>query len=392
MKLLFLCNLAPRKLGAFEDFIIGVGEELAQGGDTLVCIFSQEPCEEVAQRLGEHQIHWHAISGWADVTGVHPWAVCRPALRILQHEKPDVVAVHFGNELPLAFVIALSKLGMGRSTKWVWHQRQQISAPRTYLQRSMSRVRILAGVCDHFVALYQGGRASLRQRGVPDGRISTIYNGVPPFVSNRAAGWLRQQLQIPATPTLITNIGSLIIRKRIDLTIQAFATICNGHSVRQSSAPGNEDLPHLILVGEGPEEEHLRALAKAENVASLVHFMGRRNDVREILSESDLLLLSSDAEACPWAIIESVSVGIPCVSTDAGAACELIEDGVSGYVVKRGSAEELAAGISKLIDNVERRRSMGDESHCRWKSMFTRELVVTKHCRLYRSLAEKEVD
>ena len=381
MKLLFLCNLSPRKLGAFEDFIVGVGEGLAPGGDSLVCVFAEKPCDEVSEKFDQCGVRWHTVNSWNDEKGVHPWAICLPLLRILRIEKPDIVAVHFGNELPLTLIILLSKIIGYSNIKWVWHQRQQINKPSAWLQRHLSRIRILSLFCHHFVALYHGGKDSLQRRGIKSNHVSVIYNGVPPYIARRSPGWLRDELGIPKDADVITNVSSLIRRKRIDLTIQAFAKLyCDDEN------SCDRILPHLILVGEGPECDNLRKLSESKDVSYRVHFMGRRNDVREIMSESDLLVMSSEAEACPWSIIEAMSVGLPCVSTDAGAARELIDESITGKVVNQGDLSALVICIREILDNTNIRNAMIDASSQRWTTQFTKSRVISEHCRLYRRL------
>lgn len=287
-----------------------------------------------------------------------------------------------------------------------------------------SRIKILSVFCDHFVALYKFGRESLLLRGIKDQQISVILNGVPAYewqgeggevesFTTDEHGWtrmntmrdrsfaedersariahdgdegegedsrvgLRGELGFAEGEFVVTNVSSLIPRKRLDVTLRAFAAA--------------EDLNHkrvLVLIGSGPEEGALRIMGDDLGISSRLHFLGVRNDVRKILAASDVLLLSSDAEACPMVILEAMSVGLPCISTEAGAATELIHNGTTGFVVQRGGADEMSRCLNMLLRDEKLQEEMREASLLRWKEHFTLRRMVQQHVELYRELVEQ---
>lgn len=389
MKVLFLCNLVPAKLGAFESFVTELGRELTGGGNEMTAVFAQDPSPAVANRFQSAGVIWHSIKVWEGRGGqVRPWRVVLPAIAILKKERPDVVAVHFGNELPTLLLILLSKVLIRKTIRWVWHQRQQIRDPSLGLEGKIGRIKLLSLACDHFVALYKAGRESLLLRTIPREKISVIYNGVPEYPGTSERARLRSDLGVSTDDFTITNVSSLISRKRLDVTLRAFA-MAKGKVSQEAPEDAAKTRLRLVLVGEGPGREKLAKMIEELGLGSDVVFAGQRNDVRDVLNASDLMVLTSDAEACPMVVLEAMSVGLPCVLTEAGAAKELVGNGVTGYVVERGDHMELAERISELARDDLMRTSMGDAARKRVSNKFTLRQMVFNHIDLYTALANR---
>jgi glycosyltransferase involved in cell wall biosynthesis len=165
---------------------------------------------------------------------------------------------------------------------------------------------------------------SLRQGYVGQASNATMRNA--PYASH-----LTSHVSPPEV-LLITN-GSLIPRKRIDFILRACAELTRkelpGCQVAallserpEGSLPSATEQPNslttvtlppwrLLIIGEGPERERLAALAAELGIAGRVHFLGLRNDVREILPECDIYLHAALAETCTYATTESMAAGIP---------------------------------------------------------------------------------
>jgi glycosyltransferase involved in cell wall biosynthesis len=417
MKTLLFCNLIPRKTGAYEALLAAIGQEFRKAGDEFVVVFSGEPIPPVAESLRGAGVKWQVLAGWVAPSGgrVRPWNFVLPALRIIRHERPDIVAVHFGNELPTLVASLLCRV-MGwwlrlisssttrqldnyttqRSPRWVWEQDQQIRDPGR-MGGWISKIRLLGLGVDRFLAVYEGGRQSLLKRGVPAQKITVIHNAVAPYTPSRKKGWLREELGIdPGEVIFITN-GSLIPRKRIDFLLHVCAdlkkaaekTFEQKHAknakgdisfsaeVRDQTPPARSSVHtlntsrwSLLVIGDGPERERLAVLAGELGIAAQVHFLGLRNDVREILPESDIYLHAARAEACTYAVTESLAAGIPALALNAGAAREQIEDGVSGYVFEEAVTGPFTACLVDLVGDPSLRMEMGQRAQSRWESLF----------------------
>ena len=377
MKTLFFCNLIPLKNGAFEALLAALGHAFARAGDEFVAVFAGEPIASVAESLRAAGVRWHVLKGWADGPDrERAWHFVLPAVALVRRECPDVAVVNFGNEMPTLAAILLARAWRGSRTRWVWQQHQQIQDPGP-VGRYLSRVRLLAVGVVHFVAVYEGGRLSLRRRGIPDARITVISNSVAAFKPQRARGWLRHELDLPRDAVVFVSTGSLIPRKRIEFIVRACASLRGADDVQW----------RLLVIGDGPERQALNRLGHSLGISQDVHFMGIRQDVREILAEADVLVHASLAETCTYAITESMAAGIPAVVTDAGAAREQIEDGRSGFVVGKDDLESFVSRLGRLLGDPALRQSMGAVARERWARHFCLAGSGERYQRLYNDLA-----
>lgn len=371
MKTLFFCNLIPNKLGAFEALLVALAGEFQGAGDELVIAFAREPIPEVGEELRAAGARWVVIEAWTEGAGrEHPWAFCRPALRLLRAENPDVAVVHFGNELP-SLAAALTGRLQGIRARWIWQQDQEIRDPNP-LTRHVSKLGLLRLGFHHFVGVYEGGKRSLLLRGIPESNVSVIYNAVRDHQTRRDPGWLRSELGLPEDAVLIVNVGWHIPRKRIDFVLRAVSRIANAV---------------LVQVGEGPEQESLRRMCRKLGIEKTVHFLGLRNDVRDILAEADILAHASLAETCTYVTSESMCAGIPAVVTNAGAAREQIVDGATGYVMAADDHERFVSFLSEFATQPERRREMGRRARERWSERYRVEVSARKYHELYARIA-----
>lgn len=365
MKVLAFCNLIPNKRGAFEETLIYEGKLCRQRGDTLILGFAGEPILDVAIALRQEGVRWHIMPGWSDDNGnPHPWRFVGAALHLLAVEQPDVATVSFGNEIPALLVSLLSPLWGIRHLQWVWQQHQQIRDPGR-LTRCFSRLRLLNLRFDHFVATYEAGRKSLLRRGIPNSKITVVRNSVADYSPHRAPGWLRRELGFSTETNVMVTTGSLIARKRIDFILRAFAVL------NESLSPSSRGIAvHLLVLGSGPEHDKLKQLAGTLKIDRQVHFLGLRNDVREILAEATVYLHAALAETGTYAIIEAMAAGLPTVVTDAGAARYQIVQGETGYVLDPNDFKGYCDCLQQLVINPGLRRTFGQAARRRWELRY----------------------
>jgi colanic acid/amylovoran biosynthesis glycosyltransferase len=113
--------------------------------------------------------------------------------------------------------------------------------------------------------------------------------------------------------------------------------------------------PDLILtvVGDGPDRSELQEQAARLGVTPNLRFLGYRSqtEVRDEMRGADVFVLPSFAEGVPVVLMEALATGVPVVATRVAGVGELVEEGVSGYLVPPGDPIPLAEGIGKLIED-----------------------------------------
>lgn len=145
----------------------------------------------------------------------------------------------------------------------------------------------------------------------------------------------------------ISLVGRLSEEKNIEMAIRAFAkTQHEGYTFH--------------IYGTGPLLQKLQNLVSQLHLESEVFFEGQVVHVVDYIRDSEIFLLTSNFEGMPNALIEGLAMGLACISTNfpSGAAPELIEDGLSGYVVPMNDVNALAEKMQTLIDNEDLRHSM----------------------------------
>jgi len=139
----------------------------------------------------------------------------------------------------------------------------------------------------------------------------------------------------------------------------------------------------FVIVGEGPLLSDLKSLAKEKELP--VAFLGWQSDIEKILSFSDLVLLTSENEGTPVALIQAQMAGIPVLTTDVGSASEVIINGQSGFCLKY-SAKDFADKIELLSKSADMRLSFGAAGKSHARNNFSLRRLISDHTELYKDL------
>ena len=142
-------------------------------------------------------------------------------------------------------------------------------------------------------------------------------------------------------------------QKRHDLILLAFQKVIEQYPEYK-----------LCFYGDGEDLEEIIKLTEKLGLQSSVIFKGKVDNVVEQISKSKIFVLTSDYEGIPNALIEAMSIGLPCVSTDCrpGGARLLIENKVNGIIVPTGDHEAISEAILFMLDNPEEATKMGNEA------------------------------
>lgn len=115
-------------------------------------------------------------------------------------------------------------------------------------------------------------------------------------------------------------------------------------------------------------------------------FLGYRNDIQNVMSQLDFVVLSSLWEGLPLTPIEAYSVGKTVIGTAVDGTPEIIRDGVDGYLVEPRNPMQLAEKINELIENPEMRESMGIQAMKRYQDEFSFEKLSERYIAFYEGL------
>lgn len=170
----------------------------------------------------------------------------------------------------------------------------------------------------------------VRNWGVPENKITIIYNGVE--LPNGI-----ESADVPLqTPVNIVAVSRLIPWKRVDDVIETVARL--------------EDVG-LVVVGDGPERNRLEALVCAKEIMDRVYFAGARSraETLSLMKACDIFVLNSTYEGLPHVVIEAMMIGLSVVATAVGGTPELVQDGQSGKLISPFHKEALYKALLELV-------------------------------------------
>lgn len=139
----------------------------------------------------------------------------------------------------------------------------------------------------------------------------------------------------------------------------------------------------FVIAGEGPLANELKELAKKMHLQ--IAFLGWQSDIEKILSFSDLVMLTSENEGTPVALIQAQMAGIPILATDVGSTSEVMINKKSGFCLNF-SAENFADIIEMLATNIDIKTSFGATGRAYARDNFSLNRLVSDHSELYRDL------
>jgi glycosyltransferase involved in cell wall biosynthesis len=139
----------------------------------------------------------------------------------------------------------------------------------------------------------------------------------------------------------------------------------------------------VAIVGDGPSLAGLKAKTAAAGVADRILFTGERHDVAPLLGAMDIFALTSKTEGLPNAVMEAMASRLPVVATDVGGTGEVVEDGVSGFLIAPGDVRKMTERIAELARGADRRQAIGEAARARIAAAFTVESMVTGTTAIY---------
>jgi glycosyltransferase involved in cell wall biosynthesis len=170
----------------------------------------------------------------------------------------------------------------------------------------------------------------------------------------------------PTSDTLqMATVGRLYLaQKGQDLLLAALAKV------------SWRDEPWILdIYGDGPDEAHLRDLAKFYDLEDRVRFLGFTDDVSSVWADHHVLLMPSRSEARGIVITEAMSCGRPVVASAVGGIPETVNDGVTGILVAAPTVDEWLASLERLWRERDSLPSWGENSRALASKLFADDVV-----------------
>lgn len=296
-----------------------------------------------------------------------PVAVAR-FMRLYQQYSVDIVHTHSSADSWMA------------STAAKISGRRPVVVRTRHLSVSFKNRLIYSFMADRVVTV--GGstrRYMIQEKRIPEGKVLTIPTGVDlvEFDPRRTPGDLRKELGIaPETPVY----GTVAVFRRL----KGHQYLLGAVPEIVRSVPGAK----LLLVGEGPQENNLRKLIREKNIGESVIMPGFRDDVARVLNTMDVFVFPSLQEALGTAILEAMAMKKPVVAGRVGGIPEIVQDGLSGFLIDPEAPEAIAEKVIELLMDPRARQRMGEEGRRFVETHYNNQLMVQRLERLYQGLME----
>lgn len=226
------------------------------------------------------------------------------------------------------------------------------------------------------VAVSESEAELLRSRRVVrSGKLYTIPNGIDPVPQGHEPGRLRRQFGIAPDAPLIGTIGRLVEQKApLD-----FVAACQIVHERHPDA-------QFMQIGDGPLADAVTRAATNLIDDGVFHQISYLPDASTFLGDLDVFLLNSLFEGGPYAPLEAMREGVPVVLTDVVGSRDVVEHGVTGYLVPFADVRAAADAVSALLKAPERRRQFAAEATRRLNDQFNVRRMGEAHRAMYEQL------
>lgn len=376
-KILLIRNAFAFDVGGAESFPVMMAQVLKANGLQTVIVSRHKGVLGLAKQNNIATIKglWWSQQNWSGVrTALSPlyllWQIILTVwyLQLFVRIKPDVIHAQSKDDF-IAATIA-GKL-LRKRVVWTDHAdlKYVFANQNIWYKNPVGKLVYCASTLANAIAIVSQGEWRLIEqtlgRGLNKKRFVLIYNGVldKQVVAFKRPGELTKSIIFSCSSRLVTTKG-------IGELIKAYKNI---HSTYPNT--------HLWLIGDGPEAESFKLMAKDE---PSIEFLGFSDNPLTYVKASDIFIHPSYNEAFSLSLIEATMLGKPIIACDVGGNSEIVHDGSNGILVSVKNVVALKDAMEKLVMDSDKREKYGKASRKYYEEQFVFETIVKdKYIPLY---------
>jgi glycosyltransferase involved in cell wall biosynthesis len=227
----------------------------------------------------------------------------------------------------------------------------------------LRKIRGIAAVSDPI-------KKELEHRGVSDGRIRVIPNGIDDFymVEKEPKNYFKNGKRDP----LVLFVGRLIEKKNIHVLINAIARL-------------KKKFPRirLLVAGEGPYKKELVNQVRRLDLIKSVNFLGYVDDTYSLYKMCDCFVLPSKTEGMPIALLEAMACKLPIIASAVGSVPKIVTHEVDALLIEPDNEEELYQALWRLLSNPLLKKDLGGNARKNFLINYTSDLMADRYKEFY---------
>ncbi|SFA98752.1 MULTISPECIES: N-acetyl-alpha-D-glucosaminyl L-malate synthase BshA [unclassified Bacillus (in: firmicutes)] len=348
-----------------------LGKMLAEKGHEIHFISSSMPfrLKKMYHNVFYHQVEVNQYS----VFQYPPYdiALASKMAEVADREKLDILHVHYA--IPHAVCAILAKQMSRRDLKIVTTLHGTDITVLGYDPSLADAIKFGIEKSDYVTAVSHSLIKQTYDLMKTEKEIETVYNFIDQRVYYKRldAHYLKKEYGIKEEEKVIIHVSNFRPVKRVQDVVKTFAKI-------SAQMPAK-----LLLVGDGPEISLVCKLVSELGLNEKVIFLGKQDNVEELYSISDLMLLLSEKESFGLVALEAMSCGVPCIGTNVGGIPEVITNGENGFICELGDIQSMFdKGITLLSDNI-LHESFSQNAIQTVRDKFRADLIVEQYEKIY---------
>lgn len=147
----------------------------------------------------------------------------------------------------------------------------------------------------------------------------------------------------------------------------------------------------LLFVGEGPELPKIQCKIKQLGLEDRVHFLGKQDQIAQVISMADVLLLPSEKESFGLVALEAMACGVPTIGSEAGGIPELVSHGKTGFLAPIGDTRAMADYAIKLLTDTKLAEQISEACLVRARSEFSSDRITEEYEQIYYRVLGRKV-
>ncbi|MFW5821523.1 MAG: glycosyltransferase [Bacteroidota bacterium] len=348
--------------GGGERWHLDVSETMIKKGYEVLLV--SHPRSELAKRSVRKNIPFQAVR-ISNLSFLNPFKIYKIS-KLLKEQRIGTIIINLSSDLKVAGVAA--KLAGVKNI--IYRRGSAVAIRNTFLNRYLYRrivTRIIANSQETSRTILQNN-----DKLIPRRKIEVIYNGIDLSAYDNQPFELLYQRE--GDELIIGNAGRLSEEKgQYYLVDLAYKMKSAGYKFK------------ILIAGKGKLKSRLHKYARSRGVEEFIVFLGFVRNIKSFNYTIDIFALTSLYEGFGYVLVEAMAARKPVIAFDINSSAEIIQHGVSGYLVEKGNVEELFEKVRMLKENPDEARRLGESGRERVREVFTFEESMERVEKLIKS-------